>query len=137
LFAQGLANNYQWYLNGVDISGANSAFFVPQQAGNYSVSSFYGSCLSESVYVNPQLAIPVIKASGIALYPNPASDELTIEVIESFIGKTYQIYSSLGEVVKKGKLDSIKNQISLTKLPTGIYSLQVLGQQESLRFVKK
>jgi hypothetical protein len=34
-------------------------------------------------------------------------------------------------------LDSIKNQISLTKLPTGIYSLQVLGQQESLRFVKK
>ena len=137
LFAQGLANNYQWYLNGAPINGANGAFFIPQVAGNYSVSSFYGSCLSESVYVNPQLAIPVIKASGIALYPNPASDELTIEVIESFIGKTYQIYTSSSEVVKKGKLDSIKNQISLTKLPTGIYSLQVLGQQESLRFVKK
>jgi len=137
LFAQGLANNYQWYLNGELLNNANESYFVPQQAGNYSVSSFYGSCLSESVYVNPQLAIPVIKASGIVLYPNPASDELTIEVIESFIGKTYQIYSSLGEMVKKGKLDSIKNQISLTKLPTGIYSLQVLGQQESLRFVKK
>lgn len=137
LFAQGLVNNFQWYLNGELLNNANESYFVPQQAGNYSVSSFYGSCMSESIYVNPQLAIPVNKASGIVLYPNPASDELTIEVIESFIGKTYQIYSSSGEVVKKGKLDSIKNQISLTKLPTGIYSLQVLGQKENLRFVKK
>lgn len=137
LFAQGSANNYQWYLNGELLNNANDSYFVPQQAGNYSVSSFYGSCMSESIYVNPQLAIPVIKASGIVLYPNPASDELTIEVIESFIGKTYQIFTSSGELVKKGKLDSIKNQISLTKLQSGIYSLQVLGQQESLRFVKK
>jgi hypothetical protein len=132
-----LANNYQWYLNGELLNNANDSYLVPQQAGNYSVSSAFGSCLSESVYSNPQLLIPVIKATGISLYPNPASDELTIEVIESFIGKTYQIYSSSGELVKKGKLDSIKNQIALTKLPTGIYSLKVLGLQESIRFVKK
>jgi hypothetical protein len=137
LFAQGIANNYQWYLNGVDISGANGAFYIPQVAGSYSVSTFYGSCQSEGIFINPELNVPFVQAKGITLFPNPAHDALTLEVNESFIGKTYQIYSSLGEVVKKGKLDSIKNQISLTKLPTGIYSLQVLGQQESLRFVKK
>ena len=41
------------------------------------------------------------------------------------------------EVVKKGKLDSKTNRISLTKLPSGTYTIHVNGSQETLRFVKK
>jgi hypothetical protein len=137
LYSQGMANNYQWYLNGQPISGANGTFFIPQVAGNYSVSTFYGTCLSESVYFNPQLSVPSISTFGITLYPNPASDELNIEVNEAFIGKSFQIYSTSGELVKKGKLDSKSNRISLTKLPTGTYTFQIIGSQETLRFVKK
>jgi hypothetical protein len=137
LYAQGVANNYQWYLNGQPINGANGTFFIPQVAGNYSVSTFYGTCLSESVYFNPQLSVSGISTFGITLYPNPASDELNIEVNEAFIGKSFQIYSSSGELVKKGKLDSKTNRISLTKLPTGTYTIHVNGTQETLRFVKK
>ncbi len=137
LFAQGIANNYQWYLNGVDISGANGAFYIPQVAGSYSVSTFYGSCQSEGIFINPELNIPFIQAKGITLFPNPAHDVLTLEVNESFIGKTYQIYSSLGEIVKKGTLDSTNNLISLSKLSPGIYSIKINGLEENLRFVKK
>jgi hypothetical protein len=137
LYAQGVANNYQWYLNGQPINGANGTFFIPQVAGNYSVSTFYGTCLSESVYFNPQLSVSGISTFGITLYPNPASDELNIEVNEAYIGKSFQIYSSSGELVKKGKLDSKTNRISLTKLPAGTYTIHVNGTQETLRFVKK
>jgi hypothetical protein len=137
LFAQGIANNYQWYLNGVDISGANGAFYIPQVAGSYSVSTFYGSCQSEGIFINPELNVPFIQAKGITLFPNPAHDVLTLEVNESFIGKTYQIYSSLGEIVKKGTLDSTNNLISLSKLSPGIYSIKINGLEENLRFVKK
>ena len=137
LYAQGMANNYQWYLNGAPISGANSAFFIPQVAGNYSVSTFYGTCLSESVYFNPQLSVPSISRYGITLYPNPASDELNIEVNEVLLGKSFQMYSSTGELVKKGKLDSKTNRISIAKLPSGTYTFQIIGAQETLRFVKK
>jgi hypothetical protein len=137
LYAQGVANNYQWYLNGQQISGANGTFFIPQVAGNYSVSTFYGTCLSESIYFNPQLSVPSISTFGIILYPNPASDELNIEVNEAFIGKSFQMYSTSGELVKKGKLDSKTNRISLAKLPSGIYSIQVPDLQEVIRFVKK
>jgi hypothetical protein len=137
LFAQGIANNYQWYLNGVDISGANGAFYIPQVAGSYSVSTFYGSCQSEGIFINPELNVPFVQAKGITLFPNPAHDALTLEVNESFIGKTYQIYSSLGEIVKKGTLDSMNNLISLTKLSSGIYSIKINGLEENLRFVKK
>jgi hypothetical protein len=137
LYSQGMANNYQWYLNGQPISGANGTFFIPQVAGNYSVSTFYGACLSESIYFNPQLSVPSISTFGITLYPNPASDELNIEVNEAFIGKSFQMYSTSGELVKKGKLDSKSNRISLTKLPTGTYTFQIIGSQETLRFVKK
>ena len=137
LFAQGIANNYQWYLNGVDISGANGAFYIPQVAGSYSVSTFYGSCQSEGIFINPELNVPFIQAKGITLFPNPAHDVLTLEVNESFIGKTYQIYSSLGKIVKKGTLDSTNNLISLSKLSPGIYSIKINGLEENLRFVKK
>jgi hypothetical protein len=137
LYAQGVVNNYQWYLNGQPISGANGTFFIPQVAGNYSVSTFYGTCLSESIYFNPQLSVPSISTFGIILYPNPASDELNIEVNEAFIGKSFQMYSTSGELVKKGKLDSKTNRISLAKLPSGIYSIQVPDLQEVIRFVKK
>jgi hypothetical protein len=81
--------------------------------------------------------VPSISTFGITLYPNPASDELNIEVNEAFIGKSFQIYSTSGELVKKGKLDSKSNRISLTKLPTGTYTFQIIGSQETLRFVKK
>lgn len=137
LYAQGTANNYQWYLNGEPITGANGTFFIPQVGGNYSVATFYGTCMSESVYFNPQLSVPSISTFGITLYPNPASDELNIEVNEAFLGKSYQLYSSAGEVVKKGKLDSKTNRISLTKLPSGTYTIRINGAQETLRFVKK
>ena len=137
MFAQGIANNYQWYLNGVDISGANGAFYIPQVAGSYSVSTFYGTCSSESVYFNPQLNIQTLKVAGINLYPNPVSDELNIEVNETFIGKSFQLFSSTGELIKKGKLDSKINRISLTKLPSGPYFIEVSGTHETLPFVKK
>ena len=137
LYAQGTANNFQWYLNGAPISGANDAIFIPQVAGNYSVSTFYGTCLSESVYFNPELSVSGISTFGFTLYPNPASDELNIEVNEAFIGKSFQMYSTSGELVKKGKLDSKTNRISIAKLPSGTYTLQINGAQETLRFVKK
>lgn len=137
LYAQGIANNYQWYLNGAPINGANGAFFIPQVAGNYSVSTFYGTCLSESVYFNPELSVSGISTFGFTLYPNPASDELNIEVNEAFRGKSFQIYSTSGELVKKGKLDSKTNRISISKLPSGTYTIRINGSQETLRFMKK
>ena len=137
LYAQGTANNYQWYLNGQPIPGANGTIFIPQVAGNYSVSTFYGTCLSESIYFNPLLAVSGISTFGFTLYPNPASDELNIEVNEAFIGKSFQMYSTSGELVKKGKLDSKTNRISIAKLPSGTYTIHVNGSQETLRFVNR
>jgi hypothetical protein len=137
LFTQGIATNYQWYLNGQPISGANDSFIVPQVAGNYSVTTYFGTCSSQSIYINPQLNILPLNEAGIKLYPNPASDEVSIEVNEKLIGKTFQLFSSTGELIKKGKLDSKINRISLTKLPTGKYYIQVSSMKEILNFVKK
>jgi hypothetical protein len=106
-------------------------------AGNYTVSTFYGTCLSESVYFNPELSVSGISTFGVTLYPNHAGEEINIDINQVFIGKSYQLFSSAGEVVKKGKLDSKTNRISLAKLPSGTYTIRVNGAQETLRFVKK
>jgi hypothetical protein len=81
--------------------------------------------------------VPGQKTSGITVYPIPANDELNIEVNEAFIGKSFQMYSSSGKLVKKGDLDSKINRISIINLPSGIYSIQVPELQEVIRFVKK
>jgi hypothetical protein len=81
--------------------------------------------------------VPSISTFGIILYPNPAIDELNIDVNEVFVGKYFQMHSTSGELVKKGKLDSKTNRISISKLPSGTYTFQINGTQETLRFVKK
>ncbi len=83
---------------------------------------------------NPTLSIDDISTLPMAVFPNPATNELTIEsegVLESF-----SIVDLSGRMVHQGKL--IGNVISIEHLNSGVYILEVnhsLGKQ-SKRFVK-
>jgi len=72
-------SSYQWYLNGIAITGATDSFYVEHQSGTYSVqiSDNSGGCRALSTGV----AVGVIELSdgeGITIFPNPFSDELTV-----------------------------------------------------------
>jgi hypothetical protein len=136
LFASG-STNYQWYLNGDLIIGANQAFYVPTISGQYSVSTYFGTCISNELAVNVGLGILNASLSGISVYPNPTSDELNLIVLEKFIGKIYQIYSINGILVKTGKIETLKTQISVAGLAKGAYSMNISNLDQAIKFVKK
>ncbi len=75
--------------------------------------------------------------SGISVYPNPTSDELNLNVSEKFIGKNYQIFSTNGTLVKTGKIETLKTQISLAGLAKGSYSINIANLDQAIKFVKK
>jgi enterochelin esterase-like enzyme len=72
--------------------------------------------------------------SGIRVYPNPATEFLTVEEVWLEIPQ-YEIYDMLGRVVKAGVLRDSK--ISVTCLKAGLYTLRLTNRSRSAiaRFV--
>lgn len=136
LFAIG-STNYQWYLNGDLIIGANNSFYVPTVSGQYSVSTYFGTCISNDLAVNVGLTILNSGLSGISVYPNPTTDELNLVVSEQFIGKSYQIFSTNGTLVKTGKIETLKTQFSVAGIAKGSYSIKIANLDQAIKFVKK
>ena len=64
------------------------------------------------------------------LYPNPAEDELFIK--SDHPCKQFQIFNSLGKKVLAQKVESQKFRISVSDLPKGMYTLQLLGGEKKL-----
>jgi hypothetical protein len=64
--------------------------------------------------------------SPIKIYPNPVVDNLTIQC-GFFENSDVKVYNVLGEIVLQSKLVKGLNQVDLSELRHGVYSLQVSG----------
>jgi uncharacterized repeat protein (TIGR01451 family) len=72
------------------------------------------------------------------IYPNPASDVLTIEVDKAFFD-SYTITNSIGKTVLTNKLTQAQTQIAINGLPAGFYFVNIKGAQGTIvrKFVKE
>ena len=82
--------------------------------------------LSESEILGLYQAISVgvdqvIEKKDVILYPNPATESVTIEVPATFTGSSFAISDLTGRILKQGQLASTINQINLNELSTGVY----------------
>ncbi|WP_375434835.1 T9SS type A sorting domain-containing protein [uncultured Hymenobacter sp.] len=69
----------------------------------------------------------------VMLYPNPATNKLSINIGNGHSGATLKLYNATGAVVLSQTLTDNANIISLESLPTGIYYAQVLSGQQITR----
>ncbi len=87
-------------------------------------------------YAGSVLGTDSFELHQLGLFPNPASNNLIVDVdIES----NFEIYNILGEKVKNGKLKPNKNTINLTGLSKGVFILKLINKnfEASKRFVIK
>ncbi len=63
----------------------------------------------------------------ISVYPNPASDFITINSNQSLSEQAYTIFDASGKVVKTGVLQSNENRIDISNFSNGLYLLFVNG----------
>jgi sugar lactone lactonase YvrE len=128
------ATSYQWYIDGLPITGASEKHLEPNTTGRYSVKTLEGLCESEMsdaidfVVTGLNEGFPVVE-----VYPNPVSDYLNINTRISGLA---QISALTGAIVWKANLTGQPFQINVSGLANGLYLLKIPGSTKIFKFVK-
>lgn len=90
----------------------------------------------KAVTRDPALEVSVNELSGqasIVIYPNPATDLITVVSPAGLSGSAYSLSDVLGKTVLTGKLVRGSTQININALPVGMYILKT-GDQNNQTF---
>lgn len=84
----------------------------------------------------------IVAENNIQLYPNPAIDQLMINISQNFLSniKNIEIYDGLGKQVKSVSIDSEQTQIIISDLARGVYTCRFMNTSNETivkRFVKE
>ncbi|GAA3521905.1 hypothetical protein GCM10022393_40460 [Aquimarina addita] len=125
---------YQWYVNGELINGADKSTYTPDQIGDYSVEVFNETgCNAVSSEFSVDLS-QLNLSQGTSLfkyYPNPASDILYIDGLT--VNETdIRIVNALGQVMIES---SIEPAMEVTNLFKGMYIILINNKYVG-KFVK-
>ncbi len=128
------ASAYQWYVDGVAITGATGNTYIYTANGNYYVEVFNAqgcSTVSTSLGIF-DIGIDEISASAsISVYPNPATDDVTLEInLQKASDVKINLVNIAGQLIYTDELSQFlgtyKKQVNLKEQSKGIYYLQVI-----------
>ncbi len=127
---------FQWYLEGLPISGATSATLDFENAGSYTVEVSNGACtaLSEIFIVLSNDAID----SNLEIYPNPTSDYIGIN-LPSHLWKEVDGVTVTDLIGREIGVFELEEKIDVTSLEAGLYILhfELEGEKVYRRFLKQ
>jgi uncharacterized delta-60 repeat protein len=90
------------------------------------------------IYGSPPLDVAENNVAGpaVSVYPNPATDFITIESRDNLLYPSYAIFNLLGQQVLSGSLTEKSTRIDVGLLPSGTYLLES-GTAKSIKFIKQ
>ncbi len=150
----GTGLRYQWYRNGVILSGVTGRSIVANTAGSYTVMVTNGSCavLSSAVVVSQTAnkeSLGVTSGSDAVLeqyfsfsaFPNPAGDHVTVRTNGAISqNATVQVMTLTGAAVKEVEMNDAQTEIDLSGMASGVYLLRYKdaeGRTGIIRLVKQ
>ncbi|MEY3442042.1 MAG: hypothetical protein RLZZ519_323 [Bacteroidota bacterium] len=137
LMANQAGVSYQWLDCNLfaPVSGATSQSFSPAVSGNYAVIVSQGTCADTSTCTTVTITQTddALAAAAIQVYPNPATETLTIQSQEIIESAT--LTNLLGAVVQM----ETTHRFSVAALPQGVYVLriQTASGLKNARFAKQ
>lgn len=118
---------YQWYHNGMPISGANSSTYAPVSGGPYFVTGTDGhGCTGYSDTLSIS-GIPESELFGVKVFPNPFENYLEIVSLDDC---AVEVRNSLGELM----LTTGKGTIYTSNWASGLYLLKVSNSKGAMSF---
>ncbi|HLN22339.1 MAG TPA: FG-GAP-like repeat-containing protein [Bacteroidales bacterium] len=121
---------YQWYNGATQLSGATKQFYSTSKvSGSYSVKTTdKNGCQNSSNIIN-------VGSKSLAIYPNPATENFTLNLDCETTGKTViRMYNSFGTRVLELKTDKtnqmFQKDIDISTLQSGIYSVEIIVDNE-------
>ena len=108
--------------------------YIPDAyAGGVSYNFGTGGDIAFATYVDPATGTTTISPeNNFVVYPNPASDYVTVKTNAVDIGASYFVRDQLGRIVSAGKLAAEISAIDIHELPAGIYFLEITGEDQRL-----
>jgi len=97
----------------------------------------FGPSEVTEIVITGTLGVSDNLAKNIIMFPNPANDFLNIQVIDDSGTYIYSIINILGQVIKKGSLNSGVNTISNINLNSGLYFVKVQDNVSNRSMVNK
>jgi len=77
-------------------------------------------------------------SESLEVYPNPANDQITLQVNSYLLGSTYTLTDLAGRTIQTGQINSVKTEISISELTPGMYLLNHTGQNhQPIKVMKK
>jgi hypothetical protein len=134
----GSFSTYQWYYNGIPLTGATTNITTEASSGSYYVvvSDANGCYDTSAIFITPaSLGAPnSVKISNINIYPNPATSILNIEAPFKVL---VSITSPEGQLVMDRK-EALS--VNISGLADGVYMIMVYDESNNLvkseKFIK-
>jgi hypothetical protein len=89
--------------------------------------------------LTPSTSVSEVALNESVVYPNPASDQITISMPVVSSSSTYMIYSATGTLVSTGSLYNVNTTLQVDALAQGVYQLKLVNGTECVTrtFMKK
>jgi hypothetical protein len=123
-----------WYVDGDTIPGENTSMLTVTEAGSYTVSAAPDLCPNPIQYLGLYLDVAVENCSAAGLdengfrkatiFPNPATDQLTIEHTSETI-KKIEIRNTAGQLVRVTTTNQLSVTVPVDNLRKGTYFVTV------------
>lgn len=128
-------SSYQWLLNGIVIPGATGAKYTVKENGDYTVevTNEMGCKGLSSVYKVTNVPVGInapVVLTELKVYPNPASEQITIANPTDARFLNIAIVNVLGQVIQNLPVQPVRvQQIDIRQLPAGYYLLRLQTEQ--------
>jgi hypothetical protein len=77
------------------------------------------------LHFNYQASVYEANASSVQIYPNPAQNQITIDLNEKYIGQSLQIHSTTGQLILQKQFHTKRTTLDLSQWPKGLYLLKI------------
>jgi hypothetical protein len=136
---------YRWYIDNIYAPQFTTQTITVTQVGDYRVRVTSDkncvSGLAEPFFWFPTTGIADINAGTINLYPNPATNNVAVEIPQGISTGTVKVFDLLGKTVFETEFNVTDNSymLNISTLPQGMYIVTVAAQNDTYvgRLVKQ
>lgn len=132
------AVSYSW----TGIGSGVQAVISPTTTTAYTVTGTNGNGCSSTAAITQSVSACTgfneaeLNDGLIRVFPNPASDAVTVKLTKYSVGSVITVYSSLGQVVYKSVLNSDAFKVDLSAWESGLYTLVIYSTNQNVYSTK-
>ncbi len=144
------SNQYQWFKDGIEISGANASTYTIVNAQESDSGVYHCEITNPlvpdltivraniTVIIDDSLGIEEFQEEGFALYPNPAQDWITIKT-KSLQNASVRLFNINGQLLMEKPIKSEITSLSIEQFSEGVYILSLKSDttNDTKRFIKQ